>query len=158
MWHGGARAIAIAVKPFASWHFGSASRSTGYAVRPPLDLGVKPRHHAFMAANLYIYCPANGNGLDRNDLEEQLEVFFSGAAEDCGAGSGATGFNLDYELCAGADPHLWADRLKMFLEAVGVRSGTTFDVFPDGWEPGREWRRVKVFGSDVWRIDPPKQA
>ncbi len=111
-----------------------------------------------MAANLYVYCPVSGDGLGRSDLVEVLEMFFGDAAAGCGAGFGATGFNLDYELSPGADPYAWADRLKMFLEAVGVRSGTKFDVFPGGWEPGSEWRCVEIFGSDVRRLDSHKQA
>lgn len=111
-----------------------------------------------MAANIYIYCPANRAGLDRNDLEEELVRFFGDAAEDCGAGSGASGFNLDYELATGAEVHDWADRLKVFLVGIGVRAGTTFDVFPHGWEPGREWRRVEVFGNAVRRLERPQSA
>lgn len=101
-----------------------------------------------MAANIYIYFLGGGDGPSRCDLEEELETFFGEAAEDCGAGTGLGGFNLDYELAPGQDPHPWADRLKPFLASLGVRSGTYFDVFPDGWEPGMEWRRVEVFGED----------
>jgi hypothetical protein len=101
-----------------------------------------------MGANIYVYSPSGVPGLDRCDLEEELEAFFAGAAEDVGAGSGNTGFNLDYELAEGADPDAWADRLKVFLQGLGVRPGTVFEVFPDGWEPGMEWRRVEVFGAD----------
>lgn len=110
-----------------------------------------------MPANIYIYCPAGKNGLDRADLEEAMEEFFGDAAEDCGAGSGNAGFNLDYELEEDEDPHAWADRLKPFLIRIGVRPGTAFDVFPDGWEPGQEWRRVEVFGSDLRRTDHPSK-
>ena len=108
-----------------------------------------------MPANIYIYCPAGKSGLDRADLEEALEEFFGDAAEDSGAGSGKDGFNLDYELEEDEDPHAWADRLKPFLIRIGVRPGTAFDVFPDGWEPGQEWRRVEVFGEDRRRTDRP---
>src|SRR3954449_7509091 len=101
-----------------------------------------------MAANIYIYCPARDDGLSRCGLEEKLEAFFGGRAEDCGAGTGIEGFNLDYELTEGEDPHAWADRLEPFLAMIGARPGTKFDVFPDGWEPGIEWRRVEVFGED----------
>jgi hypothetical protein len=101
-----------------------------------------------MGANIYIYCPSGQSGLARCDLEEELETFFGDAAEDVGAGSGKLGFNLDYELAGGEDHEAWADRLRVFLKQVGVRPGTVFDVFPDGWEPGMEWRRVKVFGED----------
>ena len=111
-----------------------------------------------MAANIYIYCPSGVGGLDRCDLEEELEAFFGNAAEDCGAGTGLAGFNLDYELAEGEDPHAWADRLKPFLAHIGVRPGTKFDVFPDGWEPGMEWRRVEVFGEDQRRTDRPGPA
>jgi hypothetical protein len=108
-----------------------------------------------VAANIYIYCPADGDGPSRCDLEEELEAFFGGAAEDCGAGSGLGGFNLDYEFAPGQDPHPWADRLKSFLVGLEVQPGTYFDVFPDGWEPGAEWRRVEVFGEDRRRTDSP---
>jgi hypothetical protein len=101
-----------------------------------------------MAANIYVYCPSGGKGLSRADLEEELEEFFGDAAEDCGAGSGKDGFNLDYELEDDEDPEVWADRLKLFLQKIGVRPGTVFDVFVDGWEPGMEFRRVEVFGSN----------
>jgi hypothetical protein len=111
-----------------------------------------------MAANIYIYCPADADGLNRCDLKDELEAFFDGAAEDCGAGSGISGFNLDYEFSEDEDVHTWADRLKAFLESIDVRLGTRFDVFPDGWEPGGEWRRVVVFGEDWRRIDHPDSA
>lgn len=94
----------------------------------------------------------------RADLEEELESFFDGAAEDCGAGAGKAGFNLDYEFTEGVDVHAWADRLKPFLAGVGVRPGTRFDVFPDGWEPGGEWRSVEVFGEDRLRSDRPGKS
>ena len=111
-----------------------------------------------MAANIYVYCPADGDGPSRCDVEEELEAFFGGAAEDCGAGTGLGGFNLDFEFAPGQDPHPWADSLKPFLAGLGVRPGTYFDVFPDGWEPGMEWRRVEVFGEDRRRTDRPGQA
>lgn len=101
-----------------------------------------------MGANIYVYCPSDVPGLARCDLEEELEVFFGEAAEDVGAGSGYAGFNLDYELAEGEDPDAWADRLKLFLQGIGVRPGTVFEVFVDGWQPGMEWRRVEVFGPD----------
>lgn len=107
-----------------------------------------------MAANIYVYCPPGTDGPSRSDLEEELEDFFGAAAEDCGAGTGV-GFHLDYELAEGEDPHAWADRLGPFLASIGVRPGTRFDVFPDGWEPGMEWRRVEVFGEDRRRTDRP---
>jgi hypothetical protein len=108
-----------------------------------------------VAANLYLYCPADGDGPSRCDLEEELETFFGRAAEDSGAGSGLGVFNLDFDFAPGQDPHAWADRLKLFLANLGVPPGTYFDVFPDGWEPGDEWRRVEVFGEDRRRIDHP---
>lgn len=101
-----------------------------------------------MGANIYIYCPFSQPGLARCDLEEELETFFGSAAEDVGAGSGAPGFNLDYELGEGEDPDAWADRLREFLKQVCVGAGTVFEVFAEGWEPGMEWRRVEVFGED----------
>jgi hypothetical protein len=106
-------------------------------------------------ANIYVYCPVGEEGPSRCELEKELEAFFGGAAEDCGAGTCQRGFNLDYEFTPGQDPHAWADRLKPFLAGLGVRSGTYFDVLPDGWEPGVEWRRVEVFGRDWRRTDRP---
>ena len=103
-----------------------------------------------MAANIYVYCPSGVDGLSRCDLEEELEAFFGDAAEDSGAGSGEMGFNLDYDLADGEDHNAWADRLKPFLAGIGVRPGTVFEVFPDGWEPGQAWRRVEVSGADRW--------
>ena len=111
-----------------------------------------------MAANIYIYCSAGGDGLARPDLEADLKAFFGTAAEDCGAGSGIAGFNLDYELANGEDLDVWASRLKAFLASIGVRRDTKFDVFPDGWEPGMEWRSVEVFGEDRRRNDLPSSA
>jgi hypothetical protein len=101
-----------------------------------------------MGANIYVYCPSGEQGLCRSDLEEELEAFFGSAAEDVGAGAGAQGFNLDYELAEGEDPDKWADQLREFLKSIGVRPGTVFEVFADGWEPGMEWRQVEVFGED----------
>ena len=101
-----------------------------------------------MGANIYIYCPSGQPGLSRSDLEEELEAFFGDAAEHVEAGSGAPGFNLDYELAEDEDPDAWADRLRDFLKQAGVRPGTVFEVFRDGWEPGMEWRCVEVFGED----------
>ena len=109
-----------------------------------------------MAANIYIYCPAGATGLARNDLEEELEAFFGGAAQDCGTGTGIAGFNLDYELSRGEDAHAWAEHLKRFLKSIGVRLGTKFAVFPDGWAPGMEWRRVEVSGVDRRRTASPR--
>jgi hypothetical protein len=99
-------------------------------------------------ANIYIYCSSGEPGLGRSDLEEALEEFFGDEATDCGAGSGNAGFNLDYEVAVGVDPDALANRLKAFLQGLGVRRSTVFDVFVDGWEPGMEWRRVEVFGED----------
>ena len=65
-----------------------------------------------MVANIYIYCPSGVTGLDRDGLEEELESFSGDAAEDSGAGGGGAGFNLDYDLVDGEDPHAWADRLR----------------------------------------------
>jgi hypothetical protein len=106
-----------------------------------------------MAANIYVYCPSGGDGLTRCDLEVELEAFFSAAAEDCGAGGGKMGFNLDYELAEGEDPNKWADRLKPFLAGIGVRPGTFFTVYVDDWEPGMARRRVEVYGGDRWLTD-----
>ncbi len=110
-----------------------------------------------MSANILIYCPASSDGLSRSDLEAELEEFFGEAAEDCGGGAGVDGYNLDYELADDEDPNAWADRLKPFLARIGVQPGTRFDVFPDDWEPGVEWRRVEVFGEDRRRTDHPNR-
>ena len=103
-----------------------------------------------MAANIYIYFKSNDDdeGPDRSDLEEELEVFFGNSAEDCGAGSGLGGFNLDFALTPGEEIDAWAGRLKKFLLHLGVDSQTYFDSFVDGWEPGMERRRVEIYGSD----------
>ncbi len=89
-----------------------------------------------MAASIHIYCPAAGIGLSRLDLEEKLADFFGSAAEDAGAGSGESGFNLDYELATGEDIEFWSSRLCEFLRQIEVRPGTVLDAFPDGWKPG----------------------
>lgn len=109
-------------------------------------------------ANIYVYCRADEDGPDRETLAEELESFFGDAAEDCGAGSGVGGFNLDYELAVGEDPHAWADRLSPFLARLGVPPGTALTVFPDDWELGMEWRSVCVFGEDRRRTDDPVRA
>jgi hypothetical protein len=54
-------------------------------------------------------------------VAEELEAFFGAAAEDCGSGGGACGFNLDYEPGAGEDPHARADRLFAVLAVIGRR-------------------------------------
>ena len=106
-----------------------------------------------MAANIFIYCPPAEDGPSWSLFEVELEAFFDGAAEDCGAGAGIAGFNLDCEIANGVDPHGLADRLKPFLMSVGVVPGTFFTVYSDGWEPGKSWRRVEVFGEDRWLSD-----
>lgn len=111
-----------------------------------------------MAANIHVYVRATADGLGREDVAEELEAFFGAAAEECGAGTGAGGFNLDYELAAREDPHAWADRLGPFLAGLGVPPGTAFTVFPDGWELGAEWRSVCVYGEDRRRTDDPIRA
>jgi len=108
-----------------------------------------------VAANIYVYFPPDPEGPDREDIAGELEAFFGEAAEDCGAGIGVAGFNLDYSLAEGEDPHTWGDRLKQFLASVGVRPGTKFDVFPNGWVRGMQWRRVEVFGEDRVHTQPP---
>jgi hypothetical protein len=130
--------------------FSQGTKSTLIAAWHPFaDLSPSPKEGA-VAANIYVYCPSGIPGLSRCDLEEELEAFFGNAAEDCGAGSGNAGFNLDCELAEGEDANVWADRLKEFLQRIGVRIGTVFEVFPDGWEPGIARRRVEVFGTDRW--------
>jgi hypothetical protein len=108
-----------------------------------------------MAALINVYIPAADNGMDRENLAEELEAFFSDAAEECGAGTGRAGFNLDYELADGEAADAWADRLKPFLVGLEVPRGSAFTVFPDEWELGMEWRSVCVFGEDRRRKDNP---
>jgi hypothetical protein len=108
-----------------------------------------------MGGNIYVYVPATDDGLDREDLADELEAFFGDAAEDCGAGSGKGGFNLDFELVEGSDVNAWADRLKPFLARLKIPRGSAFTVFPDEWELGMEWRSVCVYGEDQRRTDDP---
>ncbi|MCA9620179.1 MAG: hypothetical protein KC731_14245 [Myxococcales bacterium] len=108
-------------------------------------------------AHIYVYCGTDDDGLDRADLEAALEEFFGGRGEECGGGSGVHGFNVDFELATGEDPHPWVERLKSFLVQLGVSRSTYFDVFPEGWGPGAEWRRVEIFGADQRRTDSPGQ-
>ena len=108
-----------------------------------------------MAANIYVYCPSGDDGPPRYVLSDEIETYFGSAGGDCGGGVGINGFNMAFELADGEDPHAWADRLKPFLASLGVRPKTFFDVFPDGWEPGMEWRRVEVYGEDRRRTDRP---
>jgi hypothetical protein len=44
----------------------------------------------------------------------------------------------------------WIGRLVTFLRQLGTGQSTFFDVYPDGWKPGMPYRRVKVFGDDLW--------
>ena len=97
-----------------------------------------------MATTIHIYCPAEGLGLARSDLEEELEFFFGQAANDVGAGTGETGFNLDYELLDGEDGDLWLSRLCDFLRQIGVRPGTIVDFFPDDWDSGSQFHRTVI--------------
>jgi hypothetical protein len=43
------------------------------------------------------------------------------------------------------DAEVWIARLCDFLRAAGVRRGAWLAVFPDGWDPEKEWRRIEVF-------------
>jgi hypothetical protein len=106
-----------------------------------------------MSAKIYLYCPAEMDGPSRLDLEEELETFFGGLATTWGTGLGC--FYLAFAIARGQDPHAWADRVKRFLLRFGVPPGSYFEVFPDGWKPGMEWRQVEVFGKDRRRSDPP---
>ena len=99
-----------------------------------------------MPTDIYIYCPPNGVGACRSDLEDAVEGFFGDAAELSGAGSG----NLDFELTDGEDVESWVVRLCEFLKQANARPGTFFEVFPEGWEPGMARRRVEVYGTDRW--------
>jgi hypothetical protein len=101
-----------------------------------------------MGAEIYVYCPNAEEGPDRSDLEDLLEGFFGAAARLTGGGGGTKGFNIDFELNAGENADQWADRLRAYLQTVGVRHGTAFEVFEAGWKDGMEWRRVEVFGRD----------
>jgi hypothetical protein len=86
----------------------------------------------------------------RGDLEIEVEDFFGSAAKYIGGGGGEAGYNIDYELAKGEDVETWVARLRDLLRSAGAGSGTFFEVYPDGWEPGMAWRRVEVFGSDRW--------
>jgi hypothetical protein len=104
-----------------------------------------------MGVSIHIYFPSGGGGAGRNDLEDDLEVdFFGNAAEQTGAGSGARGSNLDFELADGQNVEQWVTRLRDYLRQREVRPGTVFEVFPEDWEPGMMWLRVEVFGSERW--------
>jgi hypothetical protein len=103
-----------------------------------------------MATEIYIYCPSGEEGACRDDLEYEVEAFFGSAARFSGAGSGARGFNLDYQLADGQDVESWVGRLREFLKHAKARPGTCFEVYPAGWKPGAAWRRVEVFGADRW--------
>src|SRR5262245_26719052 len=86
----------------------------------------EPAGGAEVAANIYVYCSDSDDNLDRDDLEDALAEFFGRATRVCGSGAGSGGFNRDYALAAGEDPHSWADRLKPFLARLGVPPGTAF--------------------------------
>ena len=107
-----------------------------------------------MPARINIYCLAGEGGLTRVELKARLEPFFGGAVSRFETQSGKAGFGLYYELVAGEEPDTWADRLRLFLAGIGVRPNTKFDVFPDGWKRGTDWRRVEVFGEDRRRTGP----
>ncbi len=108
-----------------------------------------------VAARINIYCLAGKGGLTRDELAARLESFFGDAVARFETQSGRAGFGLYYELAAGEEPDTWADRLRLFLAGIGVRPNTKFDVVPDGWKRGMEWRRVEVFGEDRRRTGPP---
>jgi hypothetical protein len=77
---------------------------------------------------IYIYCPTGTHGLSRDELEEELTLFFGDTTQDVGAGSGAGWFNLDYELVESSDPASWIEQLAQFLENIEVGEGTFFEV------------------------------
>lgn len=108
-----------------------------------------------MPATIYVYCNSSDGSPDRCDLEEALEEFFGAEAEDCGAGTGCGGFNLDFAVADGVDLDVLANRLKEFLVLIGVDPSTYFDVFCDNWTPGMEWRRVEVYGKDQRLTEQP---
>ena len=41
-----------------------------------------------------VIIPAADDGLDREDLANELEAFYGDSAKDCGAGSGKAGFSM----------------------------------------------------------------
>jgi hypothetical protein len=102
-----------------------------------------------MGAVLRIFCPAGKKALDRSDLEDLLEGFFGGVAEDVGAGAGIHGFDIDNELDVDEPADQWADQLRALLRNAGARPGTVISVYPDGWELGEEWRRIEVYGGET---------
>jgi hypothetical protein len=107
-----------------------------------------------LPARINIYCLAGEGGLTRDELKARPEPFFGGAVSRFETQSGNAGFGLYYELAAGEDPDIWADRLRPYLAGMGVRPNTKFDMTPDGWKGGMEWRRVEVFGEDRRRTGP----
>jgi hypothetical protein len=121
----------------------------------PLRLVVRRPERDLLAARINIYCLAGESGLPRDELAARLESFFGRAISRFETASGSAGFGLYYELAAGEDPDTWADRLRPYLAGIGVPPGTKFDVFPDGYERGLQWRRVEVFGQDRRRTDRP---
>ncbi|HEY7311697.1 MAG TPA: hypothetical protein VH643_20210 [Gemmataceae bacterium] len=98
-----------------------------------------------MAVTIDITFPAGQEGAGRFELEERLEDFFGSAAELVGSGVGAAGSDLSFELADREDAEVWIARLCDFLRAAGVRRGAWLAVFPDGWDPEKEWRRIEVF-------------
>jgi hypothetical protein len=57
-------------------------------------------------------------------------------------------------LAVGQDLKLWIVRL---LLRIGVRPGTHFDVFAEGWRAGQRWQRIEVFGVSGWIMPNPDE-
>ncbi len=114
---------------------------------------VDEKENSLMATDIYIYCPTGEDGAYRGDLEDELEGFLGEAGELTGGGSGIQGYNIDLSLNDGEEVEEWVLRLRNFLQKVGVRPGTFFEVFPEGWEPGMPHRGVEIFGEEIWITD-----
>ncbi len=103
-----------------------------------------------MSTDIYIYGPAEDDGLERDDLEDALRGLLGPAGRLTGAGSGVGGYNVDLTLAAGENLEVWIARLADLLRQLGAGPGTFFEVYPTGWKPGLPWRRIEVDGEDRW--------
>jgi hypothetical protein len=103
-----------------------------------------------VAANIYIFCSAGVDELIRWDLEEKLKVWLRRADEDFRAGVRKAEYNLHYEVREGHYAVGCAARVKAFLADKPGCPGTVLELFPDGWERGKPWLRLEVFGADRW--------
>jgi hypothetical protein len=68
-----------------------------------------------MFLDVYFHSPLN---IDRDDIEEALEEYLGDRGEIVGAGSGASGSNIDVEIEGDAIPHL--EPIKRILRKLKV--------------------------------------